>query len=409
MTSTSSQKTFDKIKYTSTNKLEFDINDFDYSLVNSLRRIILSEIPNVAFRTEPHEKNDLEVKVNRSSLHNEFLCHRLGFIPICLEPKEIENFDKNKYNFVLKKKNTGDKILNITTNDIEVFDENSKKYPSTWHERVFPKNEITKDYILITKLKPNPVFNEEGEEIHIEGQLSKSIAKENSRWQPVCHCVYYNLQDTDQINNEIEKLILSENEKKQRNLNKEEKKKLINKFMIEKAPRYYRKNMRGEANSFHFEVESICKMTPGYLLKEAFNILTDKIDMLLTNLKPNLETIIEENQVTLKKKEGIKNCYDISVNDEDHTLGNLVQSLTFNEYIDEDNLFKEKYKMKYVGYDCPHPLENSVVMRYIFELKDDEEEDIDELIAIDFIKESLEHIKDKLQDYSNELSKKVKL
>ena len=39
------------------NKLTFKISGINVSLANALRRIILSDIPTVVFRTTPHEQN----------------------------------------------------------------------------------------------------------------------------------------------------------------------------------------------------------------------------------------------------------------------------------------------------------------------------------------------------------------
>ena len=63
----------------------------DKSIVNSLRRTLLSEIPCIAFRTEEGGKKDIVMEVNNTSLHNEFLLHRLSMIPLYLDPETYEN------------------------------------------------------------------------------------------------------------------------------------------------------------------------------------------------------------------------------------------------------------------------------------------------------------------------------
>ena len=40
------------------NILSFKLNGVNMSIANSIRRVILSEIPIVVFRTTPYEKND---------------------------------------------------------------------------------------------------------------------------------------------------------------------------------------------------------------------------------------------------------------------------------------------------------------------------------------------------------------
>ena len=54
--------------------------------------------------------------------------------------------------------------------------------------------------------------------------------------------------------------------------------------------------------------------------------------------------------------------YDIKIINEKHTLGNLIQALFYNIFIREDN----KSVIEYVGYNCPHPLENSMIIKIKF-------------------------------------------
>jgi DNA-directed RNA polymerase alpha subunit len=49
----------------------------DKSLVNAIRRTLLTDIPSVGFKlTQTGENNDLIMVTNNSSLHNEMLSHR---------------------------------------------------------------------------------------------------------------------------------------------------------------------------------------------------------------------------------------------------------------------------------------------------------------------------------------------
>ena len=66
---------------------------FDKSLVNAIRRVLLTDIPTVGFQIyENGENNDIHMIINNSSLHNEMLLHRIALIPLYLNP---ENYMKN--------------------------------------------------------------------------------------------------------------------------------------------------------------------------------------------------------------------------------------------------------------------------------------------------------------------------
>ena len=77
------------------NHLSFDIlcdeiNGLDKSFINSIRRVLLSSIPSIAFRTD--NISDIIIEKNNTSLHNEFLSHRISLIPLYIDPT---NYNKN--------------------------------------------------------------------------------------------------------------------------------------------------------------------------------------------------------------------------------------------------------------------------------------------------------------------------
>jgi len=65
-------------------KIRFILDNCDVSLANSLRRIMLAEIPTMAI-------NIVEVYTNTSVLPDEYIAHRLGLIP--LTSSKVDYFD----------------------------------------------------------------------------------------------------------------------------------------------------------------------------------------------------------------------------------------------------------------------------------------------------------------------------
>ena len=94
-------------------KHSFDIENLDLSVINGIRRIILTEIPVVGFYGE--EETSIEMISNTGPLHNEFMKHRLGLIPINIDEDITDNYEDNDYEFELNINNTGSTTINITT------------------------------------------------------------------------------------------------------------------------------------------------------------------------------------------------------------------------------------------------------------------------------------------------------
>ena len=106
-----------------TGALEFTLDGsdeygLDKSIVNSLRRTLMSEIPAIAFRIDEEQPKDIVIETNNTSLHNEFIMHRLAMVPIYLDPKDYEK----QYLFYLNIKHDGnDPFKFVTTDDINIY------------------------------------------------------------------------------------------------------------------------------------------------------------------------------------------------------------------------------------------------------------------------------------------------
>jgi|TARA_B110000259_G_C14030335_1_gene406390 DNA-directed RNA polymerase subunit L len=332
------------------NKIIFDIKDVDLSIMNSIRRTILVDIPNIAFDYQPYDFDEKKIEIikNTCSLHNEIILQRLSMIPLKFDENEIYNFKPTKYKFQLKKMNNSNKMMNVTTEHIEIYDENDKKYDDKFIRKIFPKNKLSGDFILITKLKPNMFDKSNGDVLEIKMIASTKTAKEYAGFGYVSQCVFFNVIDEKLAKEELSKRL--DNSK----LSKKELDNLEKEFNTLDKYRYFKKNEYDEPNYFNFQIESETRTSPEFLFFKAIVILKNRIENLISN-------IIDGN-IKIEKVDKSKNLYSFEINNEKHTLGNLIQSLFYNEFIRNN---KGKI-IEFIGYNCPHPLEELLIIKIKF-------------------------------------------
>lgn len=129
--------------------------NYEVSLINALRRIMISEVPTIAIET-------MKVYTNNGLLTDETIAHRIGLIPI----KRLDPFIKN-VNLTLDIENTDDKLLTVYSGNFKI-DDNSE-------QRII----ITDPNIIITKL-------DKGHKIHITAETDVGIGQDHAKWSPVC-------------------------------------------------------------------------------------------------------------------------------------------------------------------------------------------------------------------------------
>ena len=318
--------------------LKFDVNNSNSSFVNCLRRIIISNIETVGFRTEDYEESDIKIIENTSSLHNEFLLHRIGLIPINIP--DVSTYDPTKYKFSLNVDNKTQNIIDITTNDIEVLNLETNTLEKT--EDFFPRNKITNDHILIIRLKPTP--DGTGEKIKLEGKSSKGIGKQHIRFSPVSNVCFINKIDPNREAEEFDKYLAQHPESNITELKK--------KFKLEESERCFHINENGDPHMFEFTIESCGVIEPHKILVQGLNKIIAMINKFTSEFEKSLSN--NESNVEIKETKALMKAFDITINNENHTLGHLLQS-HINQLFKSENIF--------VGYKNPHPLEDKIIFR----------------------------------------------
>lgn len=340
-----------------TNAITFDIRDVDTSLVNSIRRTILTDIPSVGFyfKLKDHfVENDINITANDSPLHNEFLAHRLSLIPLHFTKDEIENWKDSDYSFVLKKTNKTGQMMNVTTGDFEIINSRTnQKMPESFTSRIFPKNKITDDHIILTKLKPHLDDLEKGNEIFINATARKGGAKDCICWSIVSQCSYFNSLDEAFISKFLKE--------KAKNMSKDEYSEFKEDFDTLDKYRYFMKDKHGEPKQFTFSLEVETALTPYEVFHMGCTVLITHIENIIVELsKSDDSTIVDINILT-----DVPNFFTVMFKGYTHTIGNLVQSFMLNHYI-RDKELKNEYELSYVGYSVPHPLEEMFLLKLKF-------------------------------------------
>ena len=349
-----SEPKFSQFNYTDPDTLKFLAEDVDCSLLNALRRIIIGEVPTIGFRTEYGRESDIKIIKNTSALHNEFLAHRLSLIPI--HYTNFDDFNPDKYLFVLKKQNNTNRTMDITTEHIEIKDI-TKDPPvimsDSFRENLFPRDPITKDFILINKLKPSKSgLGDEGEELDITMRATMGIGNENSQFCPTCVSVFTNIQDPDKVEAEFNDLIDRKNaERKGNPLTKDEVSQERLAFNSLDAQRHFYTDERGEPNKFEFTIESDGRIP-------SHDILTMSMDIFKEHIRKFVDNVKDETKVEIYNSDCIMNSYDVAIEDEDYTIGYLLQYYIYKLYQNTDQPV-----VKYVASNVPHPLESKLVFR----------------------------------------------
>lgn len=175
----------------------FDINNIDLAVVNGIRRVILTDIPTPGIIGEKLDNDDptVEILINNGALHNEIIIHRIGLIPICLKEDEINTYEDNDIQIELNVKNTTNKTIDVTTNHITAT-RNSVNISENELKDIFPANKISKDYILITRLRT-------GEQLHFKANIVKRKGRDNASFNPVSLSNFSYIQDPKEADKKL--------------------------------------------------------------------------------------------------------------------------------------------------------------------------------------------------------------
>jgi len=321
---------------------KFTLSGINVSLANAIRRTILSDIPTLSFYTETYNDNQCTIYVNTTRLHNEIIKHRLSCIPIHM--KELDLLP-GKYILDLDKQNDTDEMIIITTEDFRIRNKENGNYLTVEEVRkIFPPFQKTNTFIDFARLRPRIGNSIPGEQLKLTCEFSVHTAKENSMFNVVSKCSYGNTPDIEKVNIVWEE---QENVLKSQGLTENEIDFQKRNFYLLDAQRHF------VEDSFDFIVQTIGVFDNRELVKKACVVLQNKLVELVQSL--------DSDTVPINLSEStIDNCFDIILENEDYTIGKVLEYFLYEKYYLNEKTFT------YCGFKKFHPHNDDSTIRIAY-------------------------------------------
>ena len=322
--------------------LLFTLSGVNVSLANAIRRTILSDIPLVVFRTTPHEQNKANIIANTSRLNNEILKQRLSCIPIHI--KDIDGFPLKNYQLEVNVENITDTVMFVTTENFVINDLiTGKPIDQAKNREIFPADDYTGYFIDFVRLRPKISEELPGEKIHLTCELSIGTAKEDGMFNSVSTCSYGYTVDTVVQEATLEKLKQKwkDEGKNADEVNFEAKNwKLLDGMRITKQ------------DSFDFIIQTVGIFDNIELVQKACEILIDKFQY--------QDSLIEKDELVIEKSQNtMANSYDIILENEDYTIGKVLEYFMYTK-------FYETKILTFCGFKKMHPHDSQSIIRVAY-------------------------------------------
>ena len=324
--------------------MTFTIDNIDVCYVNAIRRTMLSDIPIVCFKTTPYEENKANMLINTTRLNNEILKQRLSCIPICIQ--NLKETPIKNYLLEVDVENKMDTTVIVTTKDFNIKDTVSNTYlEEEIVKKIFPPfippTGNGEYYIDFVRLRPRISDEIPGERIKFTCEFSVSTARDDNMFNVTATCGYGCTPDPEKMTEQLE--IRKQKWKDEGKIESEIKFEAANWKLLE-GLRYVKKN------SFDFILQTVGIYDNEQIIIKSSEILIEKFELLKNSL----------NQDEVEIKEAINtmvNCYDITLINEDYTIGNI---LNYELYI---IFYRDLKLLEYVGFKKLHPHDLNSLLR----------------------------------------------
>ena len=324
--------------------MTFTIDNIDVCYVNAIRRTMLSDIPIVCFKTTPYEENKANMLINTTRLNNEILKQRLSCIPICIQ--NLKETPIKNYLLEVDVENKMDTTVIVTTKDFNIKDTVSNTYlEEEIVKKIFPPfippTGNGEYYIDFVRLRPRISDEIPGERIKFTCEFSVSTARDDNMFNVTATCGYGCTPDPEKMTEQLE--IRKQKWKDEGKIESEIKFEAANWKLLE-GLRYVKKN------SFDFILQTVGIYDNEQIIIKSSEILIEKFELLKNSL----------NQDEVEIKEAINtmvNCYDITLINEDYTIGNILNYELYTIFYTDVKL------LDYVGFKKLHPHDLNSLLR----------------------------------------------
>jgi len=317
------------------NRISLKTKDIDISILNGVRRVLLMDIPILGFIGNGIDTT-VNIIENTTVLNNEIIANRIALIPLDISEEYNDNYMLSEHKLEIELNvNCIENINIITTQDLIV----------TIDERKVP-NFFKKPYITITKLRKN-------ESLHLKAEAIKETGRKNASFNIVSGATVYNNPKEPFTNT---------------------------KSIIEQERDY-------NEGEYVLEFEIINNtISHKYMLLKAIDILINKLTVLI-------------DKSTIEQFKNNEETYDFSIPDENDTVGNIIQSYIFDNYVISTKKTVENCICTYIGYIVKHPLDKVLTIRMTLKDAKSKEEYINFLgiICNEIIENKLQLIKEQVQ------------
>eukprot|EP00299_Pterocystis_sp_00344_P013602 c6685_g1_i1.p1 GENE.c6685_g1_i1~~c6685_g1_i1.p1 ORF type:complete len:293 (-),score=46.67 c6685_g1_i1:221-1099(-) len=283
-----------EVKQLTHDRLELFLSNVDTSLANAMRRIIIAETPTMAIDL-------VDIESNTSVLHDEFLAHRIGLVP--LTSTHVDDFEfprdcvcedgcKNcRVIFKLHAQGAEAGVLNVTSRKL-LSDNTTVRCVNN---PITPDGDDDQGVILIKLRK--------GQEVKLTATARKGVGKEHAKWNPVS-CAVFKFDPEIKINSQKLHELTSEQKREWADscptkvfkynedvdtVDIEDATRcMFCKECVVKAGEFQKTGLVRIGDSpgrFWFTVESTGVMLPEQIWKNACDVLMKKLDVVIAELE----------------------------------------------------------------------------------------------------------------------------